>query len=176
MEITPPSSVHLLLAWSEHRQRGSARPHGKRLFSWPHSATSRRRPSIIHSDHSPLLVDLAMSNTTPTALSSFSPKLHVTFEASLKEYEKLTDISLLTHPLLVQLQDCNSPADILVVLRLQVAQSDSEQTTSAKENLIKWLDPIVNVLSASSPVISACVGLVSPIQVIFLQFNLKSYA
>ena len=57
----------------------------------------------------------------------------------------------------------------------QVTHSDSEQTTFVAENLIKWLDPIVNVLSASSPAISACVGLVSPIQVIFLQFNLKSY-
>ena len=158
----------------EAAQPGS-RPHGKRLFSWSHSATSQRRTSIIHSDPTPLLVDLAMSNTTPTALSSFSPKLHATFEASLKEYEKKTEISLLTHPLMVQLQDCNSPAEILVVLRSQVPQPDSEQTTSADENLVKWLDPIVRVLSAYSPAISACVGLVSPIQVIFLQFNLKSY-
>ena len=116
-----------------------------------------------------------MSKTTPTACISYSPKLHATFEASLKEYESKTEKSLLTHPLMVQLQDCNSPADILVVLRSQVTHSDSEQTTFVAENLIKWLDPIVNVLSASSPAISACVGLVSPIQVIFLQFNLKSY-
>ena len=119
-----------------------------------------------------------MSKTTPTASSSLSPnpKLHATFDAALKQYEKKTEISLLTHPLLVQLQECNSPADILVVLRSHVAQS--KQTTSADEQLIKWLhwlDPIVNVLSASSHVISASVGLVSPIQVIFLQFNLKSY-
>ena len=115
-----------------------------------------------------------MSKTTPTDLSSFSPILHATFEASLKEYEKKTEKSLFAHPLMVQLQDCNSPADILVVLRSQVTQSDSEQTTSADENLIKWLDPIVKVLSAFSPVISACVGLVSPIRVMMsLQFNLK---
>ena len=102
-----------------------------------------------------------MSNTTPAALSSFSPKLHATFEASLKAYEKKTEISLLTHPLMAQLQDCNTPADILVVLRSQVPQS--EKTTSADEKLIKWLDPIVNVLSPSSPVIRTYVGLVSPI-------------
>ena len=58
-----------------------------------------------------------MSKTTPTACISYSPKLHATFEASLKEYESKTEKSLLTHPLMVQLQDCNSPADILVVLR-----------------------------------------------------------
>ena len=112
-----------------------------------------------------------MSNTTPAALSSLSPKLHATFEASLKVYEKKTEISLLTHPLMVQLQDCNSPADILVVLRSQVPQT--EQTTSADDKMIKWLDPIVNVLSPSSPGISACVGLVNPIQATFLQSNLN---
>ena len=119
-----------------------------------------------------------MSKTTPTASSSLSPnpKLHATFDAALKQYEKKTEISLLTHPLMVKLQECNSPADIIVILRSQVAQS--KQTTSADEQLVNWLywlDPVVNVLSASSLVISACVGLVSPIQVIFLQFNLKSY-
>ena len=113
-----------------------------------------------------------MSKTTPTALSPFSPKLHATFDASLKEYEKKTEINLLTYPLMAQLQDCNSPADILIILRSHVPQF--EQTTSADEKLINWLDPIVSVLSASSPVISACVGLVNPI-LVFLQFNLKSY-
>ena len=114
---------------------------------------------IIHSDPSPL-DDATMSETTPTALSSFSPILHATFEASLKEYEKKTEKDLLTHPLMVQLQGCNSRADTLELLRSQVAQS--EQTTS-DENLIKWLDPIVKVLSASSSVISEGVGLVNTI-------------
>ena len=149
------------------------RPHGKRFFSSSHSATSQRRTSIIHSDPSPLFVDLSMSNTTPTASSSFSPKLHATFEASLKEYEKKTEESLLTHPLLAQLQDCNSPADILVVLRSQLAQFG--QNTSADDKFIKCLVPIVNVLGVSSSVISAGVGLVSPSQMILLQFNLRSY-
>ena len=111
-----------------------------------------------------------MSETTPTALSSFSPILHATFEASLKEYEKKTVKDLLTHPLMVQLQGCSSRADTLELLRSQVAQS--EQTTSADENLIKWLDPIVKVLSASSSVISEGVGLVNTIQMI-LQFNMR---
>ena len=115
-----------------------------------------------------------MSNTTPAALSSFSPELHATFEASMEEYEKKTGKSLVTHPLMAQLQGCNSPTNILVVLRSQVARS--EETTSADEKLIKWLKSIVNVLSPSSPVIGACIGLVNPIQVIILRFNLKSYS
>ena len=108
-----------------------------------------------------------MSGAPPTASSSYSSKLHATFEASLKEYEKKTEKSLLTHPLMAQLQNCNSPADILVVLRSQVAQFDKTATSvRADDKLIKWLDPIVNVLSASSPVISAGVGLVNPIQIV----------
>ena len=109
--------------------------------------------------------------TTPTALSPFSSSLHATFEASLKDYEKKTKRSLLTHPLMAQLQVRNSRADILVVLRSQVAQSD--QTTSAvDDNLIKCLEPVVNVLSTSSSVIDAAVGLVIPNHIIVLRFSL----
>ena len=125
------------------------------------------------SDPSPLFVDLAMSKTAPPALIPFSPSSHATFEASLKEYEKKTEESLLIHPLMARLQGCKSPADILVVLRSHVPQF--ENTTSADGRLTKWLDPIVNVLSASSSAISAGVGVVSPIQMILLRFNLRLY-
>ena len=110
-----------------------------------------------------------MSKTTPTASSSSSSSLQAIFEASLKVYEKKTKRNLLTHPLMVQLQACNSPADTLAVLRSRAA--NFEQTMDADDNLIKWLDPIVNVLSASSSVISAGVGLVNPIQTTILLFN-----
>ena len=110
-----------------------------------------------------------MSETTPTDLSSFSPNLHATFEASLKEYEKKTKKSLVTHPLMAQLQACKSPAAIIELLRSQAEKV--EQTTSADDKLIKWLDPLVNVFFASSSVISASVGLVNTIQMILLRFN-----
>ena len=83
------------------------------------------------------------------------------FAASLKEYEKKTENSLLMHPLMAHFHACNSPTDILAVLRSQVAHF--EETTAADENLIKWLDPVVNVLSASSSEISAGIGLVNSI-------------
>ena len=65
---------------------------------------------------------------------------------------------------MAQLQACNSPADTLTILRSRVA--NFEQTLDADDKFIKWLDPIVNVLSASSSVISADVGMVNPIQII----------
>ena len=128
-----------------------------------------RTAKIIHSDANPLFVDLSMSESTPTTLSSFSPIFHATFEASLKEYEKKTEKSLITHPLMAQLQACKSRAAILELLRSQA--EEVEQTTSTDDKLIKWLDPIVNVLSASSSVITACVGLVNTIQIFLLRFT-----
>ena len=106
---------------------------------------------------------MSTSRTTPHVPSFSSSNLQAIFEASLKEYEKKTEKNLLTHPLMAQLQDCNSPADILAVLRSQVAQ-----TTSADDKLIKWLVPFVNVVAASSSLISADVSL---IQTIPLRFN-----
>src|ERR1700744_6526561 len=102
-----------------------------------------------------------MSKITPTDPSSSSTNLQAIFEASLKEYEKKTEKSLVTHPLMAQLQACKSPAATLKLLRSQAAKVD--QATSADDKLIKWLDPIVNVLSASSSVISAGVGMVNTI-------------
>ena len=107
-----------------------------------------------------------MSKTTPTPPNSSSSDLQAVFEASLKEYEKKTETSLLTHPLMDELKACDSPADILAILRSQAAKI--EKNTSSDDKLIKWLDPIVNVLAVSSSVISAGVGLVNAIQMVLL--------
>ena len=83
----------------------------------------------------------------------------------MKSYERKTKKDLVTHPLMAQLQACNSPTDILAVLRTQ----QFEQSTSANDPLTKWLTPTVNVLYAFSGVIGAGVGLVSPIWMIILR-------
>ena len=107
-----------------------------------------------------------MSDTIFTASSSSSSNLKAIFEASLNAYEEKMEKSLLKDPLMAQLQACNSPTEILKVLRTQVQQF--EQSTSADDKLTKWLNPIVNVLYASSSVIGAGVGLVNPIWMILL--------
>ncbi|KAH9001953.1 hypothetical protein EDB83DRAFT_854510 [Lactarius deliciosus] len=95
-----------------------------------------------------------------------SSNLQAIFNASIKEYQKKTKKDLLLHPLMGQLQTCNSPADILAVLRTQVQQF--EQSTSGDDKLTKWLNPTVNVLYAFSAVLGEGVGLVfSPAKVIF---------
>jgi hypothetical protein len=98
-----------------------------------------------------------MSQTSPTP--SPSSNLQAIFVASLKEYEKKTKKDLLKHPLMAQFQTCNSPADILAVLRAQVQQF--EQSTSGDDKWIKWLGPTINVLYAFSSALGAGVGLVS---------------
>ncbi|KAH9014711.1 hypothetical protein EDB84DRAFT_1443729 [Lactarius hengduanensis] len=105
-----------------------------------------------------------MSQTPPAASSSTN--LQAIFYASMKEYEKKTKKDLLAHPLMAQLQTCNSPTDILAVLRTQVQQF--EQSMSNDDKLTKWLNPTVNVLYAFSAALGEGVGLVfSPAKVIF---------
>ncbi|KAF8257564.1 hypothetical protein EI94DRAFT_1277185 [Lactarius quietus] len=79
--------------------------------------------------------------------------------AGIKEYEKKTKKDLLTHPLMAQLQTCNSPTDILAVLRTQVQQF--EQSTPSDDKITRWLNPTVNVLYAFAGVLGAGVGLVN---------------
>ncbi|KAH9016666.1 hypothetical protein EDB83DRAFT_227963 [Lactarius deliciosus] len=105
-----------------------------------------------------------MSQTLPTASSSSN--FQAIFCASLDTFKKKTKKDLLAHPLMVQLQTCNTPTDILAVLRTQVQQF--EQSTSGDDKLTKWLSPTVNVLYALSAALGEGVGLVfSPAKVIF---------
>ena len=80
------------------------------------------------------------------------------FYASLKAYEEKTRKDLLSHPLMAQLQTCNSPTDILTVLRNQVRHF--EQSTRGDDKLTRWLNPTINVLYAFSSALGAGVGLV----------------
>ncbi|KAH9016649.1 hypothetical protein EDB83DRAFT_225666 [Lactarius deliciosus] len=99
-------------------------------------------------------------------LTSSSSNFRAIFYASIKEYEKKTKNDLLVHPLMAQLQTCNSPTDILAVLHTQVQQF--EQSTSGDDKLTRWLNPTVNVLYAFSAALGEGVGLVfSPAKVIF---------
>jgi len=100
-----------------------------------------------------------MSQVPLTASSSSD--FQAIFCASLKAYEKKTKKDLLAHPLLVQLQTCDSPANILAVLRGQVQQF--EQSTCIDDKLTKWLNPTVNVLFAFSAALGEGIGLVNSI-------------
>ncbi|KAH9170735.1 hypothetical protein EDB89DRAFT_2071642 [Lactarius sanguifluus] len=85
-----------------------------------------------------------MSRVLSPAASSTS--FETIFTAALKAYKKRTKRDIASHPLVTQLQSCDSPSAILAVLRAQVQAFDQSQ--SADEKLTKWLDPTVNVLYA----------------------------
>jgi len=91
-----------------------------------------------------------------------------TFYTYPKEYRKKTGIDLLTHSLMAQLQACDSPSDILAVLRTQ-AQVKREQSTSRDDRLTSW-NSTINVLHAFSTALVSEAGVeqvFSPANVIF---------
>jgi hypothetical protein len=97
-----------------------------------------------------------MSHPHSTAVSSANFQL--IFNNALKAYQKHTKGDLLTHPLAAELQTCDSPSAILVVLQQQVLGPG--QSRSSDERLTKWLGPTVNVLYAFSATLGEGVGLV----------------
>ena len=94
------------------------------------------------------------TNPTPSSSSNFQ----VIFSAAVKAYEKQTKKDLLAHPLVCQLQTCNTPAAIITVLQGQI--DDLDQARKSDEKLTKWLDPTVNVLLTFSATIGGGVSLV----------------
>ncbi|KAH9073600.1 hypothetical protein EDB83DRAFT_2260404, partial [Lactarius deliciosus] len=118
----------------------------------------------------PLIADQLICITLPMSqapsTSTSSSNFQSIFNAALKAYEKKTKKDLLAHPLAAQLQACNSPADILLVLQDKVNELD--QSRSADERLSRWLNPTIEVLYTFSAILGEGVGLVfSPAKVIF---------
>ena len=127
-----------------------------------HAMISPFPPGLLTASSDPLvpyrlLAVVAMSKVPST--SSTSSNFQSIFYAAMKEYEKKTKKDLLAHPLIGQLQPCNTPDDILAVLRGQVQQFD--KSMSGVEKWTKWLNPTVNVLVALSGALGEGVGLVS---------------
>jgi fungal STAND N-terminal Goodbye domain len=98
-----------------------------------------------------------MSHSNPAASSSNHFQLLI--NNALKTYEKRTRNDLLSHPLATQLQDCNSPADILAVLHQQA--QGLNQSRSTEDRWTKWLDPTINILYTLSETLGEGVSLVN---------------
>jgi hypothetical protein len=101
-----------------------------------------------------------MSHTQPTASSSSnqSSNFQLIINNALDAYKKRTKNDLLAHPLVTELQYCNSPSTILAVLQQQLQGLDQFQTSD--ERWTRWLDPTVNVLYTLSGTLGEGVGLV----------------
>ncbi|KAI0268068.1 hypothetical protein BGY98DRAFT_1180498 [Russula aff. rugulosa BPL654] len=115
-----------------------------------------------------------MSHAHPTATASSSSNQVSNFQLvinnALDEYKKRTKKDLLAHPLVTDLQSCNTPSAILSVLQHQVQGLDESQRSD--DRWTRWLDPTVNVLFTLSSTLGEGVGLVfSPAKVIFAGFG-----
>jgi hypothetical protein len=99
-----------------------------------------------------------MSNSHPTAAAA-ATNFQLIFNNALKAYEKRTKKDLLSHPLALELQTCNSPSAILDVLHKQVQGLD--RSPSSDDRWTKWLGPTVNVLHTLSDTLGEGVNLVS---------------
>ena len=100
-----------------------------------------------------------MSQAPPTSASTSPSNFQTILHAALKAYEKKTKKDLIAHPLAAQLQACKSSGDILAVLQEKV--KEFEQSRSADERLLQWLNPTINVLYSFSTTLGTGVGLVS---------------
>jgi hypothetical protein len=100
-----------------------------------------------------------MSSSYPITTASSSSNFQLIFNNALKAYEKRTKKDLLAHPLAAELQNCNSPSEILAVLHQQVQGLD--QSMSSDDRWTKWLDPTVNVLYMLSKTLGEGISLVS---------------
>ena len=97
-----------------------------------------------------------MSHTPITAEAS--SRFQALFQAALKSYQRQTKADLFTHPIVSQLQSCDSTAAIVAILQDQLRELDKSRI--GDERLSKWLNPTVNVLSAFSATVSGGVSLV----------------
>jgi len=68
-----------------------------------------------------------MSCTGTLSTTAPSSNFQLIFNDALKAYEKRTRNDLITHPLAAQLQECNSPSDILTVLQTRGYQKKKKR-------------------------------------------------
>ena len=94
----------------------------------------------------------------PTAGTSSSNYQSI-FDDAIEAYKKKTKKDLRSHPLLHALQNCDSPDAVLSILYEQIPGFDHSRGTN--DQLIKWLNPTVNVLCTFSGVIGGGIGLAS---------------
>jgi hypothetical protein len=79
-------------------------------------------------------------------------------DVALNEYRKNTGNDLLSHPLAIELQRCDSVDDILAILQRQA--NTFEQSRDSNRGLMKWISPSVHILYSFSAALGDGVGLV----------------
>ena len=100
----------------------------------------------------------SIMSAEPSTSTSHSGFVSI-FNAALETYRHKTKHDLVSHPLLPNLQACDSPEAVLSVLREQIpAFSESK---NSDDGLTKWVIPTVNVVYAFLDTLGQGVGLVN---------------
>ena len=100
-----------------------------------------------------------MSSQPVPSSSTSQLDIATIFNAALAAYNRKTEKDLTSHPLLPELQSCNSPDAVLTILRREIPTfSESE---NGDNRFTKWVMPTVRVLLLFSATIGQGVGLVN---------------
>jgi len=91
-----------------------------------------------------------MSQATPLAVSLSNYQF--IFDNALDSYKKRTGKDLTSDPLLLSLETCHSPDDVVATI-LRGLIPGSDQSRNVGDGLTKWLKPTVNVLYTLSATI-----------------------
>ena len=97
-------------------------------------------------------------STDPSTSTSYSNFASI-FDAALETYKHKTKKDLTSHPLLPNLQFCESLEAVLAVLRDQIPAFTQSQ--SGDEGLTRWVAPTVNVVYSFSATLGQGVGMVN---------------
>jgi len=82
------------------------------------------------------------------------------FDVAVSEYQRLTKQDLYNHPFTVALSGCTTPDDVLGLIR-RLAEA-FKPFREGEHKLMRWLNPIVEVLFMFSATLREGIGLVSP--------------
>jgi hypothetical protein len=115
--------------------------------------------SAIITNH--LTVASIMSSSTAYPMPSIpSSDFNSILDAALNEYQKKTSRGLLEHPLAEQVKRCDSIGAISAILQSQAREF--QQFRDGDQRLMKWINPMVEVLSTFSATLGGVASIVRP--------------
>jgi hypothetical protein len=121
-------------------------------------APSPEYPTVLARSNYTTVLPTSIMSASSSTTASYSTFRSI-FHAASKEYKKKTGQDLRTHPLAVELHNCDSPDAVLELLQKQAdALDDAGKSDQA---LMRWLDPTVHVLYMFSATLGEGIGLVS---------------
>ena len=100
------------------------------------------------------------SSTASQTPSTPSSNLNSILEATLSEYQKKTGSELLEHPLAAEMKQCDSIGAFSALLQGQAREF--QQFRNGDQRLMKWIDPMVNVLTTFSESLGGVASIVRP--------------